>query len=82
MEKLNDMQHNQIADDELEQVAGGRNLFKVFTTEFREFFNESKDQENLLEMPEDNHFGVSTLEMRANPMQKQGKKKPHKDVKL
>lgn len=98
MEKLNDMSPNQIADDELDQVAGGRNLFEVFTAEFTEHLNKPKDLEDFpgvreannfgistLEMPgtaEANNFGISTLEMRIDPKQKRDSKGSRKVIKL
>lgn len=39
---MNDMPRNQVADDELDQVSGGKNFFDVFTTEFFEFFKDPK----------------------------------------
>lgn len=98
MEKLNDMQPNQIADDELEQVGGGRNLFDVFTTEFIEYMNKPEDQDTLpgaakannfgistLEMPgtpDANNIGISTLEMRIDPNKKRDAKNNRKVIKL
>lgn len=82
MEKLNDMKHNQVADEELDQVAGGRNLFDVFTTEFIEFFNDPKDRDNLPGTAEENNFGISTLEMRIDPKQKRDSKDTRKVIKL
>lgn len=67
MEKINNMQQNKLADDELEQVGGGK-FFDVFTAEFREFFDSSDNQNNPMAEEEDNsQFGVSTLEMRVDP---------------
>ena len=79
MEKMNEMQHNQIADDELEQVAGGKNLFKILTTEFLELFDEADDKDNSRGVRRGNNIGVSTLEMRVNPMEQQ---ETRKSVKL
>ncbi len=67
MEKLNDMQANHIADDDLEQVGGGRNLFEVLTTEFVEYLNEPKDKNTIPGTPKVNNFGISTLEMSGTP---------------
>ena len=82
MEKLNNMQNNQMSDDELDQVAGGRNFFEVLTTEFREFFSKPDDQDNSLGAVKDNNFVVSTLEMRVDPMKGQENKQPPKQIKL
>lgn len=79
MEKMNEMQHNQVADDELDQVAGGRNLFKVLTTEFLELFDGPAKKDNSLGTLNGNNIGVSTLEMRVDPMEQQ---EPRKSVKL
>lgn len=70
MEKINDMQQNKIADDELEQVGGGK-LFDVFTTEFREFFDRDNHQDDpMVAEKDDCRYGVRTLEMRINPNEK------------
>ena len=70
MEKNNNMQQNQIADDELEQVGGGK-LFDVFTMEFRELFGRSDDQDDSMFSEEDDStFGIRTLEMRVDPKKK------------
>lgn len=77
MEKFENMQHNKIDDDELEQISGGRNIFEAFTAEFRG----SDKKPNTLEMDldEEDTIGISTLEMRANPNKK---KKPGKIIRL
>ena len=81
MEKINNMQQNKVADDDLEQVGGGK-LFDVFTTEFREFFNGFDDQGNpLVPEEEDIGYGVGTLEMRVKP-KKKGRRKNTGVVKL
>ena len=65
MEKFEDKQQNKIADEELEQITGGKNLFDVFTAEFR---NSKKDPTTLEMRPdEEADLKVTTLEMRANP---------------
>lgn len=70
MDKINNMQKNKVADDELEQVGGGK-FFDVFTTEFREFFDRADSQNNPMAAEEDEpRYGVSTLEMRAEPKKK------------
>ena len=40
MENINDMQKKKVADDELDQVTGGRKLFDLFTAEFFESKNQ------------------------------------------
>ena len=82
MEKMNDMPRNQVADDELDQVSGGKNFFDVFTTEFFEFFKDSKDQDTSPETAEGNDFGVSTLEMRIDPKKKREVRERQKIIKL
>ena len=82
MDKMKDMQHNQIADDQLEQVAGGRNLFEVFTTEFTELFNEPQSRKNGQNTADDNNIGISTLEMRVDPLKKRDAKDSRKTIKL
>ena len=80
MEKNNNMQQNQIADDELEQVGGGK-LFDVFTMEFREFFGRRDYQDDsMLSEEDDSTFGIRTLEMRVNP--KKSERDNSKIVKL
>lgn len=79
MEKMNEMKHNQMADDELEQVTGGRNLFKVLTTEFLELFDEPENKDNSQRTVKGNNIGVSTLEMRVDPMEQ---RETRKSVKL
>lgn len=74
MEKVNDMQQKKVNDDELDQVTGGRNIFKVFTTEFFKPKNQDISRQT-----QDDNFGISTLEMRSNPMKKQ---ETEKSVKL
>lgn len=69
MEKINNMQQNKVADDDLEQVGGGK-LFDVFTTEFREFFDRTDNQNNPTEPENESLYGVNTLEMRINPKKK------------
>lgn len=78
MEKFENMQQNKVADEELDQITGGRNLMDVFTAEFR---GKAGKATTLQMDPEDenNDFAVTTLEMRANPNEK---KKPGKIVKL
>ena len=70
MEK-NNIQRNQIADDELEQVSGGRKLWDVLTTEFVEFMGQPGMKAKTLEITDDDVFRVDTLEMRAKPEWKQ-----------
>ena len=70
MEKVNDMQQKKVSDDELEQVTGGGNIFKIFTTEFFKPKNQDLSQRSA-----DDDVGISTLEMRANPMKKQENQK-------
>ena len=69
MEKFENMQQNKVADEELDQITGGRNLIDVFTAEFRG----KAEKATTLEMnpdSEDNNFSVSTLEMRESPLKK------------
>ena len=66
MEKFESMQQNKIDDEELDQITGGKNLFDLFTTEFRG----PKKELTTLEMrpDEENDIRVTTLEMRVNPL--------------
>ena len=75
MEKNNNLQQKTVNDDELEQVAGGRNLFEVVTAEFREFFDERDNKNASPSARKGNNIGVATLEMRANPMEQQETRK-------
>ena len=78
MEKFDNMKQNMIADDELDQISGGKGLFDVFTAEFR---GKAEKANTLRFDPEDekNDFTVSTLEMRSNPLEQ---KKTKKTIKL
>ena len=78
MEKFNNMKQNMIADDELDQISGGRGIIDVFTAEFR---GKAEKANTLRFDPEDekNDFTVSTLEMRSNPLEQ---KKTKKTIKL
>lgn len=80
MEK-NNMQRNQIADDELEQVSGGRKLWDVLTTEFVEFLGQPGMKAKTLEAADD-VVSINTLEMRAKPDRKQDTAEAPKVVKL
>ena len=75
MENKNNLE--KMHDDELDQVTGGLNLFDIFTAEFRGNAKKPITLEMLQdeEDDEDSDFGVSTLEMRANPMRKKKNKK-------
>ena len=64
MEKINNMQRNQIADDELEQVSGGRKLWDLLTMEFFEFLGQPGMKAKTLEA-EDTNARINTLEMRV-----------------
>lgn len=78
MEKINNMQQNKMADDELDQVSGGK-FFDVFTTEFREFFGRPDHKDDpMAEEEDENWYGVGTLEMRIDPKKKT--KRNSKDV--
>ena len=81
MEKFENMQHNAVADTELDEVSGGRNIMDLFTAEFRG----KKGKLTTLEMipdaaDEEQDFDITTLEMRENPLKK--KKESPKVVKL
>ena len=66
MEKFEKMQKNMIADEDLDQITGGKGLFDIFTADFKGF----KKDPVTLEMREDegDAFKATTLEMRANPL--------------
>ena len=81
MEKFDNMKQNMVNDEELDQISGGINLFNIFTADFHGKAGEA----TTLEMnPEDenNHFSVSTLEMRTNPLDKKEKKNTQKTIKI
>ena len=80
--KKNNMQRNQITDDELEQVSGGRKLWDVLTTEFVEVMGQHGIKAKTLEITDDDVFRVNTLEMRAKPERKQDAMDAPKVVKL
>ena len=76
------MKKNMVSDDKLDQISGGKAFFDVFTADLR-----GKAQKPVtLEMNLDEEAGInitlSTLEMRANPMDTQSTKKNRKTVKL
>lgn len=81
MKNNNNMEMNKMSEADLEQVSGGK-FWELFTTEFKTFEN-SKQQDFARTLEDDKkHFGVSTLEMRANIMDKKEKKDSKKVVKL
>lgn len=75
MEKINNMQQNKIADDDLEQVGGGK-LFDVFTAEFREVFGRNDNLNNPENEENGSLYGVNTLEMRIDPKKKTERNNP------
>ena len=79
MEKFDNMQQNRINDDELDQISGGRNLFDIFTADFRGKVQDPTTLEMNLE-DEKANIKLTTLEMRENPLKKQ--KDSKKVVKL
>lgn len=81
MDKFENMKQNMVSDDDLDQVSGGRNLFDVFTAEFRG----GKQKATTLEMnldEEANNVTLSTLEMRANPLDQKKGNNGRKTIKL
>ena len=79
MEKFDNMQQNRINDDELDQISGGRNLFDIFTADFREKVQDPTTLKMNLE-DEKANIKLTTLEMRENPLKKE--KDSSKVVKL
>lgn len=79
MEKFDNMQQNKIADEELDQISGGKGLFDIFTAEFRGKAEKATTLEMRLD-EEDKDFSVSTLEMRESPLKE--RKDIQKVVKL
>ena len=81
MEKFENMQQNRIADEELNEITGGRGIRDIFTAEF---WGKAGDATTLKMDPEDekNNFSVSTLEMRSNVLDKQDKDNNRNVVKL
>ena len=78
MEKFDNMQQNMVAEDDLDQISGGRNLFDIFTAEFR---GKRKKPVTLEMRPDDeDDITLTTLEMRDNPLKK--KKDEPKVIKL
>ena len=68
MEKFDNMQQNMVAEDDLDQISGGRKLFDIFTAEFR---GDAKKPSTLEFHPdEEDDFRLTTLEMRVNPLKK------------
>ena len=78
VEKFDNMQQNMVAEDDLDQISGGRNLFDIFTAEFR---GKRKKPVTLEMRPDDeDDITLTTLEMRDNPLKK--KKDEPKVIKL
>ena len=74
------MLKNKINDEELDQISGGKNLFDVFTAEFRG----GKVQPTTLELNQNDEDDIklTTLVMRTNPLEKKDSKKTRKIIKL
>ena len=81
MEKFDNMKKNMVSDDDLDQVSGGRALFDVFTADFRGNANKPTTLEMNLD-DEANNVTLSTLEMRANPLDKKTGSTGRKTIKL
>ena len=82
MDKNENRKQNMVEDEELDQVAGGGFIFDVMTTEFR---GEFKEPTSLYMYEEDETvqtFGLNTLEMRTNPLEKKTGKKTKKVMKI
>lgn len=78
MEKFDNTQQNKVADEELDQITGGINLFDIFTTEFH---GKAKKPVTLEMRPdEEDDIELTTLDMRENPLKKE--KDTQKVVKL
>lgn len=83
MENNKDMQKNQVNDDELEDINGGRKLWDLFTAEFTEFFDKPRKRGLSPEDPDENgRWGTSTLEMRVNAQEIQERRDSQKVMKL
>lgn len=80
MEKIENMQHNKIDDEELDQVNGGIKLFNIFTTEFRGKKKDPKNLKMILKPEDEKDYDLTTLEMRVNPLDPDND--PQKIVKL
>ena len=78
MENIQNMQNQQMTDAELEQVAGGRNLWDAVRAQFFDSDEDPKVQNLLMKEDKDAAFGVTTLEMRTDPK----KKKQSKTIRL
>ena len=63
-----DIKQNMLSDEDLDQISGGRGIMDVFTTEFRGKADKANTLEMTLNKNMDETFGVSTLEMRNNPL--------------
>ena len=80
MEKFDNMKQNLVADDELDQISGGRNLMDAFTAEFRGKAMKPKTLEMRPDAEDD--FEITTLEMRADPLLNKETGKSRKIIKL
>ena len=81
MEKFDNMKHNKVTDEELDDITAGKGLFDIFTAEFRGKKKKPLTLEMILEAKDDEReFNVTTLEMRDNPAN--AAKKNSKVVKL
>ena len=78
---MDNMQQKKVVDEELDQVNGGLALFDIFTADFRGKAEKPVTLEMIRNAEDDNNnFGVTTLEMRDNPLKKE--KDTKKVVKL
>ena len=82
MDKFENMQQNKMSDDELDQVTGGRGIFEAFTAEFRGKADKADTLEMIINKNADEAFGVSTLEMRNNILDKKKTDNGRKTIKL
>lgn len=72
MEKINDIQQKKVADDELEQVGGGRRLWKAVTAEYTECWDKPRAMNLPMKDGEENELlGARTLEMRVRKKRRQ-----------
>ena len=83
MEKFDNIQKNNLQDEELDQISGGRAVIGAFTTEFRGGVMKPTTLEmDLDEKNQNPNFGISTLELKDEPVLNRENKKPQKTIKL
>ena len=75
MKNNNDMEKKKMSEADLEEISGGKNLWDIFTAEFKTFEDPRKKGLTLEQKEDEALLGVHTLEMKDNVMKKKDSKK-------